>query len=644
MANENNQMFQGVSRNSECPCGSGKRFKHCHGNSNQQNVVPAPISEEKVSANSNLSDSNHLFCTVEGKFYEMGDHNQYFFVADHSESRVQLDQRACLVLQEMEIFATFKEHFAKCFDKYGIEEKQFRNTIDHLDQQGFFKTAESVIKMLAESKLSEPIGDVCGICIRTCDTPGYLMRILESQTRRKEKFGANEKVYIFDDSRSDVSISENIGIVKEASKSIDVSYFGLEKQSAFADDLISNFPLEAEIIRKLLLPQEGVSFSGGRIMNLALLFFAGKKYLNFDDDFILDDVRVHDLNDSNIIQLDIVPDKVYDGYANEAQVMQAGVSIDIDPLLWHKRSLGLTLSDFLLEQGDDYQITEETLKGVNVYGLKRYLPESTIITTGNGWFGTSGKRDGRFIFLAEYKKLKPPWVTANNFEQLLKGGYCWDAIAQTEITTQGFSTPAGINNTQLLPPTIATCKSEDNLLCSMTKLVHPNSVHLGFSWALAHFREPKNWDDDTFNSSKPFQLPDLIKDISENILMPELASCSDRMESISVALMEASLLSKDVFIERLETCHLNTFMWQSKYLYKQIESLTQEEGGCRSQILRIIENDLKHVTSSQLPPIEDALGDNKKEQLQWAQQELRAYARGLSIWSKLWQFCASKTT
>ena len=645
MVNENNQMFQGVSRNSECPCGSGKRFKHCHGNSNQQNVVPAPISEEKVSANSNLSDSNHLFCTTEGKFYEMGEQNQYFFVADGSDLRIQIDKVGCLILQEMEVFAYFKDHYEKCSAKFGINENQFRNTIDHLDQQGFFKTAESVIKKLTQSNYSEPTDNIIDICIRTCDAPDFLIRILESQARRKEKFAANEKVYIFDDSKSDESISENIEIVKEASKTIDVSYFGLEKQSAFVDDLVSNFPLEEKTIRELLLPQEGVTFSGGRIMNLALLFFAGKKYLNFDDDFILDDVRVHDLNDSsNLIQLDIVPDRVYDGYDNEAQVMQAGTSIDIDPLLWHKRSLGLTLSNFISKKSDDCHITDESLAGVNVHDLNRYLPGSFIITTSSGWFGTSGKRDGRFVFLAEYKKVKPPWVMANNFEQLLSGGYCWDAITQSEITTQGFSTPAGINNTQLLPPTIATCKSEDNLLCSMAKLIHPNSVHLGFSWALAHFRGPKNWANDTYDLPKFFQLPNLIKDISMSVLIPESTSCTDRIKIISAKLLEASSSSEEAFLEKLQASYLNTFMWQSKYLHKQIDSLTQEGEACRSKILRIIENDLKHATSNKLPPIEDALGDNEKEQLKWAQQELGAYARGMSIWPKLWQFCASKTT
>ena len=28
----NNDKFQKVGRNDKCPCGSGKKFKHCHGN------------------------------------------------------------------------------------------------------------------------------------------------------------------------------------------------------------------------------------------------------------------------------------------------------------------------------------------------------------------------------------------------------------------------------------------------------------------------------------------------------------------------------------------------------------------------------------------------------------------------------------
>lgn len=34
---KNNSIYKGVSRNAICPCGSGERFKNCHGNISKNN-------------------------------------------------------------------------------------------------------------------------------------------------------------------------------------------------------------------------------------------------------------------------------------------------------------------------------------------------------------------------------------------------------------------------------------------------------------------------------------------------------------------------------------------------------------------------------------------------------------------------------
>lgn len=634
----NNPIYQGVSRNSTCPCGSGKRFKHCHGRVPQQNRESIPSVEK--TAPKKLSGTDHLFCVVEGKFYDLDESKQYLFVADHSNSRIQLDKHSCLILQEMDDFASFNEHFEVCSKKFGIEKSQFQISIDQLHEQGLFLTAKSVLESL-KKHVKNISSEFAGVCIRTCETPSYLKRILGSQIRRKEKFGVNESFFVFDDSDGEKSISENKRIVNDASAKIDVSYLGLEWQLTFAGRLIDAFPKDKKVIESLLLPREGVSFSGGRIMNLALLFFAGKRYLNFDDDFILDDVRTHQSNSNNLVQLGKRPDRIYDGYDSEEQVMQAGIPLlNLDPLSWHKKSLGMVLYEYFNEQNESL-FNEKSLAGLSSYTLQRYKPNSFIITTGNGWFGTPGKRDGRFIFLARYKSIKPPWVVASNFEQLSNGGYCWDSITQTEITERGLSTPAGINNTQLLAPTVASCKGEDNLLCSMASIIHPNSVHLGFSWALAHFRKPKNWEEDTYHMPKPLLLPDLIKAIAQNVLMPGSVSCADRLKAISVALLDVSSLSEKLFREKLQFDYLDTSIWQIKRLNIQLESITSENEGCRSKIERLIKKDLEYNCNNRLPPIEDAIGETEQDQIKWAQQELGIYAQGLSIWPKLWNYCAS---
>ncbi len=644
MNSENqNQLYQGVRRNAPCPCGSGKRFKSCHGGLASQQVTtqsnPAPSPANIIPNNKVLGSNDELFCRIEGTFYELADNQKYLFVAKQSNARIQLDQTSCHILHEIDVFATYAEHYAACSKSMHISKEEFQQNMDILYQHGILESAKVAVKKLIEPAQSNP-AEIAGICIRTCESPDYLKRILASQISRKNKFGAAEKVYVFDDSSTHQAQRENQQIIEKASSEIDVCYHGLEWQRKFVDALIQTFPADEKEIRWLLLPQDKITFSAGRMTNLALLFFAGKRYLNFDDDFILDKVRIHQQSTEKTIQLGNRVNNVFDGYETTKQVETSGTALDTDPLQAHKQSLGLTLSGYL-NNLQNKQFSSKSLRGIRHQELGCFQSESIIITTGNGWFGTPGKRNGRFIYAHTYTGKAAPWKYAESFQALLQGGYCWDSLAQTSVIKKSSSTPAGINNTQFLAPTITICRGEDTLLCAMASAVYPDSVHLGFPWALAHFRQPKYWLDSTLNEPPPLQLPTLIVDITSNLNIPASATNHLRVELISSALLKVAHLSEKQFKEQLQSGWLSYTTSLINQFYQQIDALSEDEVDQKEIIERMIKNDLGHLDKNQLPSIEDAVGDTEEEQIKWAQRELKAYANGLRIWPRLWKHCAN---
>ena len=658
MSENNNTIYNNTRRNDLCPCNSGRRFKHCHGAElTQQNTISPLLTKQTLVDHNVKPFFNDMFCIVSGKMYDLnenefnydfheetGEYNlidegqEYLFVTDNMDARIQIDLISSLIMNELAVFSTYEKHYEVCSNKFPIEESLFQQHISSLYQEGLLQFAkpsiEKILETSANNSIQQSESDIAGICIRTCDSSKYLKRILDSQIRRKNKFGVNERVYIFDDSKEKGSILENEKIIADASSEIDVYYHGLDWQINFVNKIINAFPENKTLIEMLLLPDEKSRFSGGRILNLALLFFAGKRYLNFDDDMILDHARMHHSCIDRTIQIDDRMDRINDGFSSENEVYEEGVRIEGDPLAYHKNALGFSLSDFSSSQ-NKYSFSNESLNKITEHTLDRYDADSVIVTSGSGYFGTPGKRDARFIFLQTYDKVAAPWVAANNFEALSTGGYCWDTPAQTKVLKYALSIPAGINNTQILAPTISTAKGEDSLFCFMTHILYPKAVHLSFNWAIAHFRHTKNWENETFHDAKLLQLSQLIMETALSIKTPDKTSNLDRINLVACALINVANKPENEFRTNLESSFLHT----TTTLIDKLKKIKINNRYVESIVKRIIANEQAQLLKKDLPKVEDANGKTSHEQITWMKEETRNYANYLMIWPQLWDFC-----
>lgn len=602
----NSPSYKGVSRNASCPCGSGARFKNCHGcvSKIQKNHIENQFLTE-------LFRGDDLFCSVTGRCYKLSEENQYLFVAENADTGIQLDAASLHFLKKLETFSTFNNHFDKCSSGFSVSKEQFKKHLEVLYHEGVVKTAQAITNSLQIPAKSSFITEIGGVCISTCEAPSRLETILNCQVRRKYRFNVKEKIFVFDDSSSEESIAKNREIVAKASTEIEVNYLGIEWQRKFVKKLTNEFPEIKIVIEKMLLPQEGISCSGGRIMNLALLFFAGKRYLNFDDEAILDDALIHK-DASRTIQLGIRPNKLNYDCEGVQQIIEAGDGLKGDPLALHKDALGLSLAGLSAKQ-ENYHFNVKSFSGLTYSEAKSFQSNPIITTTGNGEFGTSA---------------------ACNI---------WDYASQAEITSHGYSIPSGINNSQLLAATIPSCKGEGSLLCFMASILYPSSVHLELPWSLAHFCEPTHCNDgDNFSEEGVIRIPDLIMDLVLKLNLLSSLSVAEKIDLIAATLLKAAQQSEVEFRAQLKLFQVKTSAELLKKLNKQVDMLSIDDASYKVIIEQIISNELANLERPALPQIESASGSNEFEQMKWAQQQLKAYSEGLSVWFKLWEFCSDQ--
>ncbi|MBE9549953.1 MAG: SEC-C domain-containing protein, partial [Proteobacteria bacterium] len=511
-AGKPNVRYTNVGRNAACPCGSGKRFKHCHG----------AISNLDPHADSDQQLPEVQYCTVDGWYYRLQAGQHLFAVRKTGDKTLLLDNSLQLLVG-MSRFDSLDQQINRCALKHGVNRydasilglKQFSQ---YFIQQGLLRSSSDVLAGLKKSAdaRKKNRASFAGISIRTCDAPDSLQQQLLSLVRRKIKWGASDPIYIFDDSKTALAQQQNHELSKRFSKQLEVYYMGLEWQHDFVNKIINALPEFEGLVESMLLPRVGVLFSAGRLTNLMTLFFAGKQFLVFDDDRLLDESRrsADSINDQIVFGQSC--EWNLQGFQSVEVAENSSVIMDGDPLGRHKSVLGLSLAEFL-EMNSRYLISDDSFAGLTANEVDNYQADSIILTTGNGLFGSPGKRDGRFLFFQKYSKTPAPWhknTTGNEkdrgYEYLLDGGCCWEAVGQLSVRGFTVATAAGVDAGRLLPPTISVARAEDTLQHTMTHLLYPQSVHIEFPWALAHNRTVKHWRNDTFNKPPGFGLGELI--------------------------------------------------------------------------------------------------------------------------------------
>jgi len=586
-----------------------------------------------------------LYCKRDGNLYQLDD-DKLLYMDQQTGKRVVISYDSAQVWRYMNGFRPLDEHIRDSPIQEYLDPKIIEQFAHEFVREGMLQTADSFIADLKQHSVSEERKSVKfgGVVIRTCERPDYLQQLLASLEHRNTV--SEEIIFILDDSRSAEAQEKNREIVEqEASKqSCDIRYLGPDWQRVFMEDLYAAFPDSEQAARWLLNPREAGQFTGGRLLNLALLFLAGRRLVTYDDDYLLDAAREMEGSDQDTLSFHVQPEWSVQGYDSAEELLYEGVLHDADPVSAHAAAVGMTLSQYLASRRDN-GINEVSVEGLQRQDAEQFQSDSPILTTGNGLYGRPIEPSGRWIYTQTYQQALPPWNYSKSYLALREGEYYWKAAHNTSVLTHTLSTPAGIDNTRLLPPTIPVGKSEDTLFGLLLRAVYPHAVHVEFPWAVGHFREPRNWKNTTLSEPMRLNLAALTwSKISAMNLAADYSNAEVRMSGLGDLFIEwAEKSSVEIKKDILETW-VSRITGNTRGLNRQLEKLDAKEEECREDIQRLIRNNYKLLASlDPLPVLDDAAcPQGEAAQIDWIRSEFREFGNALQLWPKLWNYCREK--
>jgi len=479
------------------------------------------------------------------------------------------------------------------------------------------------------------------IAIRTCNRPAYLQRLLLSVSRRQAQNPTC--VLVFDDSRDATIQQHNQQIVQSAQRRFDYAaiYLGKTWQEEFIDKLVSCSPADAESIRWLLFERPAGVFTGGRMINLIMLALAGHRFTLFDDDYLLD--RARHLGQGHSRQLEYSRDPARDllPHLSVRDSRAAGQEFAQDPVEAHMDFLGRRVEDCLQPTGKG----GESLLDASSAGIppdRLVLDKnSVILTTVNGQYGVPISPNCFYLFYQPSGKARPAWVDPEQYRLLRRGHAIWNVTHGPVIAGRTGSTPSGIDNRSMMPPTLPHCKGEDTLFCAMVKYLHPNAAHLYLPWALEHSRKSVPWAYVTFDRPQKLMLAKTIwKKVEEfSSLATNAHALEDRLDFLSGHWLKWAAQPADLLRDEMHESFARGVRWRIKVMS---ECLAQVEDS-QSQVHKDLRRALKQLKidlemKGGLPEVEDNPAiSNEAERIKWLAGTGHDFGLAVRAWSRLWQ-------
>ena len=290
-----------------------------------------------------------------------------------------------------------------------------------------------------------------GAVVRTADRPRLLARLLASAEAIEARGARKQRWLVIDDSHDGAYEQANRAAIASAS-SLEISHYDRAAADAFQDELIAEFPRAASEIAWLLgAPSDGEA-TPGRPLNHALLQLAGRAFVGFDDDTVLEPRRPA-LADPGFAVSDEVDALTW--YRSEESLLRHCPPADVDPVAQHALWLGLPMADAWArakrEQGSPAAVE------ITPSLASRFAPDARIIFTRNQSCGDPGS-NALPLHLFALPSRSRQWLAAN--PQAAQDAFAerinWRGQAQLRFAPGWqmiVTTMAGFDNSRLLPPT-----------------------------------------------------------------------------------------------------------------------------------------------------------------------------------------------
>lgn len=385
-----------------------------------------------------------------------------------------LEEHAAVAIQHMPVLQSHAQ--------------QVHQGLAHMVQRGLLVDARKLSQNHTESAAPEPDREgISTLYVRTYLCPQALERLLQSvQTGHA---GASLRtLVVVDDAReaSDVQITQSILATYRPQLSADIIHVTRADRERLADTLAAASGADAQDLRWWLNGDpDDPEMSAGATFNTALLLSAGTATAIMDDDAQLrpygDPQEPSKMGVTSSEKVD------WTMYTDVETMESAWSPLDIDPLADHSRWLGQPLSA-LVKQAPSPEVFWQAATSSDLHALQ---PHSTVKVSANGLLGDPGTGQASWLYTREPEHLRPWLQSEDTYRQLVSRRLlARKPQGHRLLPYHTLLTPlVGVDNRELMPPTIPNGRSEDALFVELTTCVYPNSLFAELPWMLKHIPE-----------------------------------------------------------------------------------------------------------------------------------------------------------
>lgn len=577
-----------------------------------------------------LNGHSPLVGTVPGTVYSLGGEECLFRPDGSASSQVVTRQ----VLQALEVCSRIRpleEQVAAVtagIPSLSGRESEVRGVLAALVERGLLRSAGDFLGTFREPDPADaaPLEDVA---IRTAGGDA-LGRLLASCLDNERRHGNRYRYWIVDDAPSEEAGARAAEIVAAArSEGLECRFL----DRAWQDERTGRLCADAGVpgARGLFDAPRGEGFTGGRAWNVVLVLLAGRRFVMLDDDLVCAPrteagVEEHlELEDAGW-SLWFHPDR--DAAA------ASGEACDLDPLARHASHLGGSLAHTVNAVAG----SAGALSGLDGRRLAGLAPGEPVIATVQGIYGDAASGTNLWLYTATGESRERFWASREAYDRALRSRWITRVRSGHALLDRPTFTPAGLDGTRLLPPTLPTGRDEDFLFGALLDRVHPRARTLNFPWALGHFPDGvRRWGDE---AHKQPVTPNLGRFMADSLLttrdaMPA-ATAEARLDLAADQLAGIAAESGRALSARTD----EYLLFARSNLVRQLQARMAEAPDAplywAADVRRIVETNGRALSAAQAPRLA-GMPPEDPAALAWLREGLSGFAEGLRAWPVLWR-------
>src|SRR5690554_243591 len=369
--------------------------------------------------------------------------------------------------------------------------QQLRQGLLHMIEQGLLVDAGQLTQSYTAPSTTQP-ESINTLYVRTFCCPGALERLLQSlQTGRT---GASVRtLVVIDDAREDSDVQRSKALLSSYRQQLspEIVHITRADRDRLADTLAAASGASAEDLRWWLNGDpEDPEMTAGATFNTALLLSAGTITALLDDDAQLTPYgNPQESTNTSSVRMggESKEEARWSLYPSTEAMAEAWSPLDIDPLADHSRWLGQPLS-VLIAQASSPEAFWQSITSADLHTLQ---PNATVKVSINGILGDPGTGQASWLYTLPPEQLAACLQSEDSYRQLVSRRLlARKPLGHQLLPHHSLLTPLmGLDNRQLMPPTIPNGRGEDSLFVELVCGVYPDSLFAQLPWMLKHVPE-----------------------------------------------------------------------------------------------------------------------------------------------------------